>query len=87
MQGIIGIDLPSIKVSDHKFTDDWKVVEFERDIELIERDDGIICCDPLAVDYWNESGDQIHPKLEKWADDNGYYWEWETPENIKLYNA
>jgi hypothetical protein len=39
-----------------------------------------------AADYWQEFGnDPINPKLERWAEQNGLYWEWENPGCIAAY--
>ena len=85
---VTGIKIPEIKIA--ALDDNHDLVENYHTVEIIDRGDAIICCDPEAVDYWGECGREpsyIHEKLEAWADANGYYWDWETPENIILREA
>lgn len=49
------------------------------------------------IDYYNEAAYElglpdaddpyINPQLEKFAEDNGYYWEWDSPAAVVLMEA
>lgn len=38
------------------------------------------------ADYYDHGGMWIHPLLEKFAAENGCFWEWESPGAIGLYD-
>tara|TARA_R110001583_G_scaffold174017_8_gene328269 strand:- start:161 stop:400 length:240 start_codon:yes stop_codon:yes gene_type:complete len=56
-----------------------------RPCEFIEREGNLLCADIDAIDYYGEfrgGTPYIAPELEKWAEEQGGYWEWENAEAI-----
>lgn len=70
-----------------------KLPQIEIEKTLIEptsfiTDDGVLCIWAFdgkeLISPYKMGGTYIHPELEKWAKDNGYYWYWNTPVAIRL---
>lgn len=80
------LKIPTIMTIDIKF-EDSTLVETKSPVEFFMRDNTLFCSDSRVVDYYGEfrgNVPYIDPELEKWAEDNGGYWDWENPECISF---
>jgi len=58
-----------------------------RPVVFVKHETLIMTADPDAIDYYGEfrgGTPYIAPELEKWAEEQGGYWEWENPEAISF---
>lgn len=73
--------LPLDKLVASDLDDDLNMVDVP--VPYFIDEDNYLCVDCeseiFVADYYCEFGLEFNPKVEKWAEDNGGYWEWKNP--------